>query len=50
MLQDISSRLSHGSSSLQALHLALREALPHLSQLEAVVVEVEEGDEDSTGW
>jgi hypothetical protein len=36
-----------GSSSLQALHLALRKALPHLSQLEAVVVEV--GEDSSAG-
>jgi hypothetical protein len=34
-----------GSGSLQALDLALREALPHLGQLEAVEVDVEQQQE-----
>jgi hypothetical protein len=35
-----------GSGSLQALHLALREALPHLGHLEALEVEVEQQHEE----
>jgi hypothetical protein len=31
-----------GESGLEALHLALREALPHMRQLRAVEVDVEE--------
>jgi hypothetical protein len=35
-----------GSGSLQALHLALREALPHLCHLEAVKVEQQQEVEE----